>query len=180
MPVGDSRKSVRAAGCRPFVIRRTTQSEAGALSFVLAIVAGTISGGRCILDILRFILSTTRTTFFAHRLPTVPRGFVSVKKIKSLAFVTGVARLCSIEAVHRVSRLCRRLLPFLGRVLRIRGQRSTPMFLADLNKPDLARRKNSTRQRSVQSSRVSPSRYAIPMPANVIARTSVNGRSCPM
>ena len=179
MPVGDSRKSVRAAGCRPFVIRRTTQSESGALSFVLAIVAGTISGGRCILDILRFILSTTRTTFFAHRLPTVPRGFVSVKKIKSLAFLTGVACLCSIEGVHQVSRRCRTLLPFLGRVLRIRGQRSTPMFFVDLNKPDLARRKNSRRQRSSQSSRDSPSLNVNPMSFSVIAKTSLNGRNSP-
>ena len=180
MPVWDSWEIVGATGRHPFVIGSTTEPKLSALSFVFTIVAGATSGSVCILDILRFILSTTRTTFFAHRLPTVLCGFVSVKKVKSLVFLTGVACLCSIEAVHRVSRLCRRLSLFRGRVLRIRGQRSTPMFFPDLNKPDLARRKNSSRQRSVQSSRVSPSRYAIPMPANVIARTSVNGRSCPM
>ena len=180
MPVWDSWEIVGATGCRPFVIGSTTEPKLSALSFVFTIVAGATSGSVCILDILRFILSTTRTTFFAHRLPTVLCGFVSVEKIKSLVFVTGVACLCSIGAVHQVSRRCRTLLPFRGRVLRIHAQLSTSMFLPDLNKPDLARRKNSRRQRSVQSSRASPSRYAIPMSANVIAITSVNGRSCPM
>ena len=179
MPVWDSWEIVGATGRHPFFVGSTTESKLSALSFVFTTVARTVSGSGCILDILRFILSTTRTTFFAHRLPTVPRGFVSVKKIKSLAFVTGVARLCSIEAVHRVSRLCRRLLPFLGRVLRIRGQRSTPMFFVDLNKPDLARRKNSRRQRSSQSSRDSPSLNVNPMSFSVIAKTSLNGRNSP-
>ena len=113
MPVGESWEIVNAPGLHPFVIGSTTESELGALSFVFTIVAGDISRRIYILDILRFILSTTRTTLLAHRLPTVLCGFVSVEKVKSLVFLTGVACLCSIEAVHRVSRLCRRLSLFL-------------------------------------------------------------------
>ena len=180
MPVWDSWKVVGATRGNPHPIIFASQAKLRALSFVFAVITRNISRRIYILDVLRFIFSTPRTTLLAHRLPTVLCGFVSIEKIKSLVFVTGVAYFCSTGGGHRVSRRCRRLLPFLGRVLRIRGQRSTPMFFPDLNKPDFARRKNSSRQRSVQSSRASPSRYAIPMSANVIARTSVNGRSCPM
>jgi len=179
MPVWDSWEIVNATGRHPFVVGSTTESKLSALSFVFTIVAGATSGNLCILDILRFILSTTRTTFFAHRLPTVLCGFVSVEKIKSLVFLTGVAYFCSIEGGHQVSRRCRRLLPFLGRVLRIRGQRSTSTLLADLNRPDLARRKNSRRQRSSQSSRDSPSLNVIPMSFSVSAKASLNGRISP-
>jgi len=147
---------------------------------MFTVIARNISRRIYVLDVLRFIFSTPRTTLFAHRLPTILCGFVSVEKIKSLVFVTGVAYFCSTEGVRQVCRRCRTLLPFRGRVLRNRGQLSIAMLLPGLNKPDLARRKNSTRQRSVQLSRGSPSPNAIPMSFNVIANTSWNGRSCPM
>jgi len=180
MPVWSFRKVVGTTRGNPHPIIFASQTKLRALSFMFTVITRNISRRIYILDVLRFILSTTRTTLLAHRLPTVPCGFVSVKKVKSLVFVTGVAYFCSTEGGHRVCRRCRRLLPFRGRVLRNRGQLSISMLLPGLNKPDLARRKNSMRQRSVQLSRGSPSSNAIPMSFNVIANTSWNGRSCPM
>ena len=179
MPVWSFRKVVGTTRGNPHPIIFASQTKLRALSFVFTVIARNISRRICILDVLRFILSTPRTTLFAHRLPTVLCGFVSVKKVKSLVFVTGVAYFCSIWGVRQVCRRCRTLLLFRGRVLRNRGQLSISMLLPGLNKPDLARRKNSTRQRSSQFSRGSPSPNVSSMSFSVSANTSLYGRYSP-